>query len=188
MKQTDEITVKSLVTYDVLATILLKKGFLLKEEFTLEDSYYVPWNYNEENFSFNEFIKETTIIRIIDHKEVFLLKKKKNFDENGLIVSQNEARHSFPSLDIAKSFLKNNKYIFFAHMIDNCSIFSSKSISLIVQQVKDNVFIEVECKSLDGINKFTSIDSLIKSFRKLDLPIDETNYYVSKLKTILERG
>ena len=186
MKMEMEITVSVNCDYNQLKSVLEKKGFEIKEEYTLIDTYMIDNNIDINKLSSLEILQKCILVRDIVGIKKLLLFKYKEYADNGDIIKQGKVE--CPVLDITKaiSFMESINYKSLFEINDKCIVFANSETELIVQLVNDKyIFIEMEAKC-EHINKtYHSIDELKQDINRYNLPINKDNYFVKKAEIIL---
>ena len=108
-KQTNEITVKIKGTIEEVENILNKKNFKIVDEFSLDDTFFIPNDLDLKKLSIREIISKSVIARVVKRKEKLvqtLTIKKKEFDENGNIIKQEKSEIDVLNIEDTKKFMK----------------------------------------------------------------------------------
>lgn len=80
MNYENEITVKVNTTYDKLHDILLKNNFIIKEEYTVKDTYMINKEINITELNDLEVLKKCILVRDVVDIEKSLVYKNKEYD------------------------------------------------------------------------------------------------------------
>ena len=91
-KENNEITVKIKCELQELYKILEQKGFNIVDEFTMDDTYFIPDSLEIEKISSRDILKKAVLVRYIVDKTSGVIKKKitfkrKEIDSNGNILN-----------------------------------------------------------------------------------------------------
>lgn len=186
MNYENEITVKVNTTYDKLHDILLKNNFIIKEEYTVKDTYMINKEINITELNDLEVLKQCILVRDVVDIEKSLVYKNKEYDSKGNIIKQSKIK--CPILDIEKGikFMEEINYIKLFNIIDKCIVYVNNDNELVVELVNDKyVLIELESNPEYINKKYTCYLDMIKELNSYNLPIDKTNYFVKKAVLVL---
>ena len=95
MEMEKEITIQIICTYEKLHSILLTKGFEIKEKYNMKDYYMINSNIDIDNMKSLEILKKYILVRDIENITKQLLYKY--FNINKRIFQQNCANGCFRS-------------------------------------------------------------------------------------------
>lgn len=186
MNYENEITVKVNTTYDKLHDILLKNNFIIKEEYTVKDTYMINKEINITELNDLEVLKKCILVRDVVDIEKSLVYKNKEYDSEGNIIKQSKIK--CPILDIDKEikFMEEINYIKLFNIIDKCIVYVNNDNELVVELVNDKyIFIELESNPEYINKKYTCYLDMINELNSYNLPIDKTNYFVKKAVLVL---
>lgn len=186
MNYENEITVKVNTTYDKLHDILLKNNFIIKEEYTVKDTYMINKEINVTELNDLEVLKQCILVRDVVDIEKSLVYKNKEYDSEGNIIKQSKIK--CPILDIDKEikFMEEINYIKLFNIIDKCIVYVNNDNELVVELVNDKyIFIELESNPEYINKKYTCYLDMINELNSYNLPIDKTNYFVKKAVLVL---
>lgn len=187
MKLEKEITVKVNCDYKTLDDELTSKGFVIKEEYEVNDDYLIDSKLNLKKMSNLEILSKCILIRDIVEIEKELLYKYKKYDANGNILKQGKVK--CPVLDTKKAleFMNMIGYKSLFKIYDKCIVYCSNKTELIVQLVNNKyIFIEMEDESQYISKKYEDIKDMINELEEYDLPYEKGNYFVKKAEIILD--
>lgn len=186
MNYENEITVKVNTTYDKLHDILLKNNFIIKEEYTVKDTYMINKEINITELNDLEVLKKCILVRDVVDIEKSLVYKNKEYDSEGNIIKQSKIKCPILDIDKGIKFMEEINYIKLFNIIDKCIVYVNNDNELVVELVNDKyVFIELE-SNLEYINKkYTCYLDMINELNSYNLPIDKTNYFVKKAVLVL---
>ena len=115
MKQKNEITVKIKCELNELYKIVEEKGFKIVDEFSIDDTFFVPEDLNLDEMDTREIISKAVLVRCFNCKMTGKISKeitfkKKEFDESGKIMSQEAVNCKILEIEEAKKLLKAMGY------------------------------------------------------------------------------
>lgn len=186
MKMETEITVLVKSDIKTLKKELRENKFVEKEEFMVNDIYFVDNRIDMLNMNNLEILKNCVLIRDVVGIEKELLYKYKKYASSGDIIEQGKV--SCPILDVDKAicFMKMIKYDELFRILDHCIVFANDDTELIVQVVNNKyIFIEMESKCEYIKKDYKNIDELKNELCKYNLSIDKSNFFVKKAEIIL---
>ena len=186
MNYENEITVKVNTTYDKLHDILLKNNFIIKEEYTVKDTYIINKEINITELNDLEVLKQCILVRDVVDIEKSLVYKNKEYDRDGNIIKQSKIKCPILDIDKGIKFMEEINYIKLFNIIDKCIVYVNNDNELVVELVNDKyVFIELESNPEYINKKYTCYLDMINELNSYNLPIDKTNYFVKKAVLVL---
>ena len=186
MNYENEITVKVNTTYDKLHDILLKNNFIIKEEYTVKDTYMINKEINITELNDLEVLKQCILVRDVVDIEKSLVYKNKEYDSDGNIIKQSKIKCPILDIDKGIKFMEEINYIKLFNIIDKCIVYVNNDNELVVELVNDKyVFIELESNPEYINKKYTCYLDMINELNGYNLPIDKTNYFVKKAVLVL---
>ena len=186
MNYENEITVKVNTTYDKLHDILLKNNFIIKEEYTVKDTYMINKEINITELNDLELLKQCILVRDVVDIEKSLVYKNKEYDSDGNIIKQSKIKCPILDIDKGIKFMEEINYIKLFNIIDKCIVYVNNDNELVVELVNDKyVFIELESNPEYINKKYTCYLDMINELNSYNLPIDKTNYFVKKAVLVL---
>lgn len=186
MNYENEITVKVNTTYDKLHDILLKNNFIIKEEYTVKDTYMINKEINITELNDLEVLKQCILVRDVVDIEKSLVYKNKEYDSEGNIIKQSKIKCPILDIDKGIKFMEEINYIKLFNIIDKCIVYVNNDNELVVELVNDKyIFIELESNPEYINKKYTCYLDMINELNSYNLPIDKTNYFVKKAVLVL---
>ena len=182
----NEITVLVLCDYDTLKKILIKKGFVERGTYDINDYYMINKNIDLTKLSNLEILKKCVIVREINGEQKELLYKYKKTGKKGIILEQGKVECPVTDINKAINFMEYIGYQEFFKIHDKSITFTNDRTEFTVQVVNDKyIFIEME-ENCKYINKtYKDIEELKVDINSYDLPIDNSNYFVKKAELII---
>ena len=186
MNYENEITVKVNTTYDKLHDILLKNNFIIKEEYTVKDTYMINKEINITELNDLEVLKQCILVRDVVDIEKSLVYKNKEYDSEGNIIKHSKIKCPILDIDKGIKFMEEINYIKLFNIIDKCIVYVNNDNELVVELVNDKyIFIELESNPEYINKKYTCYLDMINELNSYNLPIDKTNYFVKKAVLVL---
>lgn len=184
VEKNNEITVKVNSGFNEVAKILVNKGFKITDEFSLEDNYFIPKDIDINKMPIRQILEKAIIVRNVGRCKALVFKKKK-IDKNGTILAQEKVECDILSIEDGKKFLEAIEYKEIMKIKEDDVCYSKDGFVLVLKNVRngDNL-IEMETKSREGLK---TIEDLKKKVLELNLPIDESNFFVKKAEVELEK-
>ena len=190
LKQSNEITVKLKCSLNEMYTILEEKGFKNLEEFSMEDTFFVPKDLKLEEMSTRDIISKAILVRLITEKMPYKVNKKitfkiKNFDEAGNILSQEAISCEVLDIQSAKKLLEAIGYKEIMFIKENDIVYEKDGFELAIKDIENgDKLIEIET---DDDEELDSIEKLVKKVNELNIPIYTDNYFVKKAEVELNK-
>lgn len=184
VEKNNEITVKVKGSFEKVVETLVNKGFEITDKFSLEDSYFIPKNIDINKMPIRQILEKAIIVRNVGRCKVLVFKKKK-IDKDGSILTQEKVECDILNIDDGKKFLVSIGYKEIMNIAEDDIVYSKDNFRLVLKNVRngDNL-IEVETSKKEGLN---TIEDLKGKVLKLNLPIDESNFFVKKAEVELEK-
>ena len=187
MKMETEITVLVKTDFESLKKELNSHGFVLKEEYEVDDIYMIPNGVNLSEMPKLEILQKCILVRDVVGIEKSLVYKYKKYADNGDILEQGKVKCPINNIDKAINFMEAINYKKLFNVFDKCNVFANDESELIVELVNDKyIFIEMESKPEYINRKYESVEELKEDLNRYNLPIDNSNYFVKKAQLILE--
>ena len=190
LKESNEITVKIKEKLDKFYQIIEEKGFKIRDEFSMNDTYFIPQNLNLDKMTTREILSKSILVREIEDKTFGKMIKKitfkiKNFDENGSILNQESINCDVLDIEDAKNLLRAIGYQEIMCIREDDVVYKNGQLELAIKDVKNgDKLIEVETEESEELN---TIDKLIRKVNELDIPIYTDNYFVKKAEIELDK-
>ncbi len=190
LKESNEITVKIKEKLDKFYQIIEEKGFKIRDEFSMNDTYFIPQNLNLDKMTTREILSKAILVREIEDKTFGKMIKKitfkiKNFDKNGSILNQESINCDVLDIEDAKNLLRAIGYQEIMCIREDDVVYKNGQLELAIKDVKNgDKLIEVETEESEELN---TIDKLIRKVNELDIPIYTDNYFVKKAEIELDK-
>ena len=187
-KNSNEITVKIKCDLDEFYKTIKERGFEEIDHFNLEDTFFIQNDLNLENMTTREILSKAVLVRQVtyDYKIVKLIVfKKKEFDENGNILDQQNIECNVLDTEEAKRLLKAMNYKEIMQIVENDLVFRKDNVQFAVKDVVNgDKLIEMEM----GFNEsFDTLSQIEEKIKELDLPVYTDNFFVKKAEIELNK-
>ena len=184
MKET-EITVQVFNSLDEIKTNLQNLGFLIIEEYLMEDYYYSKYSTSElKTFSYPDLIKNSFLVRDIkdDNPKVLLTYKNKDIDSFGNVIGEEKIKCRLGLLQNALDVFNSAGLNCWCTLNQHIIVFKKDNICFAVQDVKDlGIFIEYEeDESMQNLTPNEKIKLMKNYLNQLNLNLG-TDYSCKKV-------
>ena len=139
-KNANEITVKVKCELDELYKTLKERGFEIVDRFNLDDTFFIQNDLELESMTTREILSKAVLVRQVtyDYKIVKLIVfKKKEFDENGNILDQQNIECNVLDIEEAKRLLKAMNYKEIMRIVENDLVFKKDNVQFAVKDIVD---------------------------------------------------
>ena len=187
-KNANEITVKVKCELDELYKTLKETGFEIVDRFNLDDTFFIQNDLELESMTTREILSKAVLVRQVtaDNRLVKLITfKKKEFDEKGNILNQQNIECNILDTEEAKRLLIAMGYKEIMRIVENDLVFKKDDAQFAVKDVVggDNL-IEMELGFNESFDTLTQIEEKLK---ELDLPVYTDNFFVKKAEIELNK-
>ena len=190
LKESNEITVKIKGNLKEFYKIIESKNFKIIDEFSMNDSYFIPEKLKLSEMSTREIFSNAILIRDIRDKISGEIVKKitfkiKQFDEDGNIVNQSAINCNVYEVEEAKKLFEAIRYKQIMNIYEEDIVYEKDGFQLAIKDIKNGEkLIEVETEKSEELN---TIDKLIKKINEINIPIYTDNYFVKKAEIELDK-
>ena len=190
LKESNEITVKIKGNLKEFYKIIESKNFKIIDEFSMNDSYFIPEKLKLSEMSTREILSNAILIRDIRDKISGEIVKKitfkiKQFDEDGNIVNQSAINCNVYEVEEAKKLFEAIRYKQIMNIYEEDIVYEKDGFQLAIKDIKNGEkLIEVETEESEELN---TIDKLIKKINEINIPIYTDNYFVKKAEIELDK-
>ena len=190
LKESNEITLKIKCELNEFYKILEEKGFKIIDEFSMDDTYFVPKEVDLDKTDIRDTLSKALLVRDIigkmSNKRTKLITFKiKNFDKAGNILNQESINCNILEIEDAKKLLKVIGYKEIMNIKENDVVYEKDGFQLAVKNIKDgDNLIEIETEENDEID---TIEKLIQKVNKMGIPVYTDDYFVKKAEIELEK-
>ena len=187
-KNSNEITVKIKGDINEFYNDIKNKGFKNIDHFNLDDTYFIPKDLKLEDMATRKILSKAVLIRQVtyDYKVVKLITfKKKEFDDKGNILNQQNIECNILDLNEAKKLLDAMGYKEIMRIVENDLVFRKDDVQFAVKDiVNGDKLIEMEL----GFNEsFDTLKQIEEKLKELDLPVYTDNFFVKKAEIELDK-
>ncbi len=194
LKDSNEITVKVICSFEELCGILERNGLEKTRIFTMDDYYMIPNDLDTENMTIREIIAKAVLVRGIEEegnpeKKPMLTFKRKEFNSSGDIISQEATNCKVENVEDAINFMKAINYKPLMNIKEYDEVYRKGNLEVATKQVKDgDLLIEIET---EPNTEYDTIEKLKKAINELGIPIEPNEFFIKKaeiqLKKMLEK-
>ena len=193
IKQENEITMKVNCNMDELCMILENKWFKIVDKFTMNDIFMIPNALKSKikDLTSREILKHAILIRDIENqlnsnKSKKITFKKKTFDKNGDILSQESINCDIVNIDEAMRFFEEINYYRIMNIIENDIVYEKDGFKIAIKDIEngDNL---IEVETVSNNSNINTIEKLKMQIINLHLPVDTSNFFVKKAEIELDK-
>lgn len=192
----NEITVRLICSMNEMCSILENKGFKIVDKYSLDDTYYISKELDETNLSPREVLNHYILVRKItqyrglnfkdSYNIIKITYKNKNFSSDGEILSQDKVDCEITEIEDGKKLLKALGYKAIMDIKENSIVYGKDEIKIAIKDVEnDDNLIEIE--TIENNDKYDTTEKLKLMIRELNIPIDESDFFVKKAENKLKK-
>ncbi len=178
----NEITVEVDTNLDNLIKILETNGFILKQEYDLNDIYMI--NKDNKETDNLKILSNCVLIRnvITSEKNIKLLTYKyKEYNEKKEIVKQSKIEFKIEDIEKAKSLFESLNFKELISLYDHMYIYATDKDEIAIQVVNNkHIYIEIENKCGFIDKTYNSIDEMKEVIINNNIPIKNNDYFAKK--------
>lgn len=183
-----EICLKSNVSFEELKSIMFNIGFKVQEDFQMNDIYMINKNIDISLDNKDVIFKDNVLVRETVGKRILLVNKIKELDDNGVVIGERSVKCPINDSISGYNFLCSIGYKKAFELKDHNLLLTNGVNEIYIQDVEGlGTYVEMEQKNLllENTNGDT-IDELVDSIKKYDLPLDYSNISVKKAVEMLK--
>lgn len=183
-----EICLKSDVPFEELKSIMFNIGFKVQEDFQMNDIYMINKNIDISLDNKDVIFKDNVLVRETVGKRILLVNKIKELDDNGVVIGERSVKCPINDSISGYNFLCSIGYKKAFELKDHNLLLTNGVNEIYIQDVEGlGTYVEMEQKNLllENTNGDT-IDELVDSIKKYDLPLDYSNISVKKAVEMLK--
>ena len=193
MKQENEITMRVICSIDELCTILENKGFKVIDKFTMDDKFMIPNTLKNKlnDLTSREILKDAILIRDIENqlkgnRTKKITFKKKEFNKDGDILSQESINCDIINIDDAVKFFQAINYYEVMNVIENDIVYGKDDFEIDIKDIEngDNL---IEVETVSSNSNIDTIEKLKNQIIDLEIPVDTSNFFVKKAEIELDK-
>ena len=186
----NEITVEVATDLDNLIMLLEGNGFILKEEYDLNDIYMINKNDKDLNNDSLSLLSKCVLIRDIiepDKENRMLTYKYKEYNEKKEIVKQGKVSCKIDDVESARLLFEKLSFEELIRINDHMLIYATDKDELAIQIVNNkHIYIEIEDKCNYANRFYNSIEEMKDVITRNSIPIKNNNYFVKKAEIELQ--
>ncbi len=183
-----EICLKSTVSFEELKNIMFDIGFKVQEDFQMNDIYMINKDVDISLDNKDVIFKDNILVRETVGKKILLVNKIKKLDDNGIVIGERSIKCSITDSESGYNFLCSIGYKKAFELKDHNLLVTNGVNEIYIQDVEGlGTYIEMEQKNL--LLKETNgdtIDELVNTIKKYNLPLDYSNISVKKSLEMLK--
>lgn len=183
-----EICLKSNVAFEELKSIMFNIGFKVQEDFQMNDIYMINKNIDISLDNKDVIFKDNVLVRETVGKRILLVNKIKELDDNGVVIGERSVKCPINDSISGYNFLCSIGYKKAFELKDHNLLLTNGVNEIYIQDVEGlGTYVEMEQKNLllENTNGDT-IDELVDSIKKYNLPLDYSNISVKKAVEMLK--
>lgn len=193
IKQENEITMKVNCGIKELCKILEDKGFKVVDRFTMNDIFMVPNTLKTKikDLTSREILKDAILIRDIENqfkgsRNKKITFKKKEFNKNGDILSQESINCDILNIDEAVNFFLAINYYRIMNIIEKDIVYEKDNFEIAIKDIEngDNL---IEVETISNNSNMDTIEKLKTQIINLQIPVDTSNFFVKKAEIELDK-
>ncbi len=193
IKQENEITMKVNCGIKELCKILEDKGFKVVDRFTMNDIFMVPNTLKTKikDLTSREILKDAILIRDIENqfkgsRNKKITFKKKEFNKNGDILSQESINCDILNIDEAVNLFKAINYYRIMNIIEKDIVYEKDNFEIAIKDIEngDNL---IEVETISNNSNMDTIEKLKTQIINLQIPVDTSNFFVKKAEIELDK-
>ena len=192
----DEITVRLKCSLDEIYNILENKKFKVVDKYLLSDEIYVLNNIDINKFSIRELLSNYILLRNIKQYEgiefkdsynvIKLTNKKKDIASNGDIISQDKIDCEIKNIEEGKKFIEAIGYKKLINITEDTVVYGKNKLEIAIKNIEDEYNL-IEIEVIEENEKYNTINKLKQVIKELNVPIDESNFFVKKVENKLKK-
>ncbi len=177
-----EICLKSNVSFEKLKNIMFDMGFKIQEDFQMNDIYMISKDIEISLENSDVIFKNNILVRETVGKKILLVNKIKELDKNGVVVNEHSVKCPIIDVQAGYNFLCSIGYKKAFELKDHNLLLTNEVNEIYIQDVEGlGTYVEMEQKNLLLKNtNGDTIDGLVNTIKKYNLPLDYSNISVKK--------
>ena len=188
IEENNEITVRINCEVEEFSNKLEEKGFKLINKFTLDDRFLILKDTNLKNENTRDILSKAVIIRDITgrlkkfHSQKITFKNKK-IDDLGNIIAQSAINCEITNIEDAIAIFNAIGYYQVMRIIEDDMDYEKDGFKIAIKNIRMGPnLIEIETNE-----EYETIDKIKNKLKELDLPVDESDYFVKKAEIELDK-
>ena len=136
-------------------------------------------------------MKKAILIRDIDnqfkgHRNKKITFKKKEFNHNGDILSQQAINCDILNIDEAVNLFEAIEYYKIMNIVENDIVYGKDDFEIAIKDIQDGDNL-IEVETVANNKEINTIEKLKKQIIDIQIPIDTTNFFVKKAEIELDK-
>lgn len=186
MEEEVEITAEVNVGLNDLLKIMKDNGFVLKEEYDLNDIYLIKNDDKSENYL--HMLNKCVLIRSIifpDHEYFLVTYKYKEYTRDNDIKNQTKISCKIENPKEMSLIFERLGFEELIKINDHLLVFYNNTDEIAIQYVNNkHLYIEIEKES--ETHTYSSLKQMKDFFKKYNIPIKNDNYFAKKAEVELQ--
>lgn len=187
----NEITVKLKCNIEEISEKLEKNNFTVVEKFYLHDKYFIPKALNLKDLTSREILSKAILLRNFDEeipniKQYKFTFKRKQIDNDGTILKQDKVECEIANIEDGEKFLKAIGYTEIINIKEHDIVYEKNGLKIALIDIENGDKL-IEAETVDDNEEIDTIEKVKQKIEKLNIPIDESNYFVKKAEIKLEK-
>ncbi len=188
MNKENEITVEVDMDLNSLIKLLEEKGFILRQEYELNDIYLVNNNSKDEDYlsTLNRCVLIRNIL-INDESRKLLTYKYKEYNDKKEIINQSKINIKIDDIDNTKLLFESVGFEELIRVNDHLYVYGTDKDEMAIQCVNNkHIYIEIEEKCGFNDRVYNSIDEMKNVIYENNIPIKNNDFFVKKAEIELK--
>lgn len=187
----NEITVRLKCSKEEIYKILEQKNFKIVDNFTLDDTYFIPKNLNIKYMNCRDILSKAILVRVVTDsktktKSIKLTFKNKQIDDKGNILNQSKVDCDILDAETGKSFMEAIGYKKLMNIKENDIAYGKDGLQMAIKDIENGELL-MEVETVDGNGDLDTIEKIKQKISKLQIPIDTNDYFVKKAEIELNK-
>jgi len=187
----NEITVRLKCSKEEIYKILEQKNFKIVDNFTLDDTYFIPKDLNTKFMNSREVLSKAILVRVVTDsktktKSIKLTFKNKQIDDKGNILNQSKVDCDILDAETGKSFMEAIGYKKLMNIKENDISYGKDGLQMAIKDIENGDLL-MEVETVDGNGELDTIEKIKQKISKLQIPIDTNDYFVKKAEIELNK-
>lgn len=187
----NEITVRLKCSKEDIYKLLEQKKFNIVDNFTLDDTYFIPKDLNIKYMNCREILSKAVLVRVITDlrsktKSTKLTFKSKQIDDKGDILKQSKVECDILNAETGKSFLEAIGYKELMNIKENDIAYGKDGLQMAIKDIENGELL-MEVETVDENSELDTIEKIKQKISKLQIPIDTNDYFVKKAEIELNK-
>lgn len=181
---------RALTSLEEIKEILLNQDFFIQDEYQINDIYMIEKDTQISLENLEKQFPDYIIIREFVGKKSTLIFKQKELNEKGEIIGYTNTNCPIVSCTDAYNLMQNLGYKKLLNLNTHNILFSNGKNEVIVEDVEElGLYITMNQNNFKiNHNNGDTLEDMINTLKKYDLPLDNSNYVVNKSYDMLKKN